>query len=74
METLIRTMFGPSTRIVLRYGIGFAAAKGILPSGLAEALSSDPTVVNSLEMGMLAIAAGGVERIYTVAKKRGWAL
>lgn len=56
--------FGPLSRIILRYGIGYFAG-----SEAGDMLAMDADAVN-----MLALAMGAaVEGFYAFAKKRGWA-
>lgn len=56
--------FGPASRILLRYGIGYLAG-----SEVAEQLAMDQDAVLMLSLLLGAL----VEGAYTVAKRKGWA-
>jgi len=56
--------FGPLARIILRYGIGYLAGSEI---GDTLALDDDAVLMLSLALG------AGVEGVYAVAKRKGWA-
>ena len=56
--------FGPASRILLRYGIGYLAG-----SKVAEQLAMDQDAVLMLSLLLGAL----VEGAYTVAKRKGWA-
>lgn len=63
---------GPVIRILLRYGIGFLIAYGLLTEG-ARGLSEDPDAVFLIEMVGYVLLALFVEIWYGLAKKYGWA-
>lgn len=65
---------GAITRIVLRYGIGFLAAKGIIPDGLAEMLTQDDAAIGAIETGLCVSAGVCVEVFWQRAKRLGWSL
>ena len=54
--------FGPVARIILRYGIGYFAGKGV---GDAAAMDPDAVLMLSLALGAI------VEGVYAYAKKHG---
>jgi hypothetical protein len=56
--------FGPVSRILLRYGIGYIAGSGV---GEALALDHDMVFTVSLFLGAM------VEGVYVLAKRKGWA-
>lgn len=56
--------FGPISRIILRYGIGYLAGS---EAGEMLALDQDAVLMLSLALGAV------VEGFYAFAKKRGWA-
>lgn len=60
--------WAPTARIVARYVIG-----AIGGTALSDAIVSDPDLMNMLTIGISATASYTVEKIYTYAKKRGWA-
>lgn len=68
----LTTLFaGPLARIILRYGIGFAAGKGLLPDGLAEMITDSEPAIDAINTGICVLAGGCVERLYYLAKKFG---
>lgn len=71
---------GPFIRIALRYLAGALVAYGLVPADLAEELARDPDVVgaamdavNWLAVFAGAALAGGIEWVYGLARKHGWA-
>ena len=64
--------FAPIARIILRYGIGYFVAKGILPEDLVTMITDDPEVMALIDLAVAALIAGAVERWYYLAKKFGW--
>jgi hypothetical protein len=56
--------YAPWARISLRYGIG-----AVIGAAQGDALAADPDVVTAVA---LAIGAG-VEAVYALAKRKGWA-
>lgn len=56
--------FGPISRIILRYGIGYLAGS---EAGEMLALDQDAVLMLSLALGAV------VEGAYALAKRKGWA-
>jgi hypothetical protein len=56
--------FGPIARIILRYGIGYLAGSEV---GDMLAMDQDAVLLLSLALG------AGVEGLYVLAKRKGWA-
>ncbi len=65
---------GPVVRIFLRYAIGFLAAKGVIPDALGQMLTDSEPALEAIELGLCAVAGYCVERVYSKAKRLGWAL
>lgn len=59
----------PAIRIALRYLAGYLVLKQIVPQDVADMIANDPELATAV--GVLIMA--GVEGIYALAKKRGWA-
>lgn len=62
-------MIGPLARIIIRYGLGAIAGASI-----ADVVLKDVDLMNIFGMVIAAIGSWGVERLYAIAKRRGWAL
>lgn len=60
--------YAPFARIVARYVIGTVAG-----AAASDAILYDPDLMNMLTLGISAAVGYAVERIYLIAKKRGWA-
>lgn len=60
--------YAPLARIVARYVIGSVAGAAI-----GDVIVSDPDLMNTLTIALSAVASYAVEKIYAIAKKRGWA-
>lgn len=60
--------WAPVARIAARYLIGTIAG-----AAASDAVLNDPDLLNMLTMGISAAGAWAVEKIYTIAKNRGWA-
>ena len=61
-------MIGPITRIIIRYGLGAIAGAAI-----ADTVLNDVDLMNILGFIVSAVGSWGVEHIYNIAKRRGWA-
>jgi hypothetical protein len=59
---------GPSVRIAIRYGIG-----GLFGAGVADAIINDPDLMTVATLVASTVGGWAVERVYQVAKRRGWA-
>lgn len=84
MVSEAKSPLAPTVRILLRYGSGFLAGKGIFTPELADQLSTDPQVIDLMVIALthttdwllVTVAAGvaaATEWFYKFAKKRGWA-
>jgi hypothetical protein len=60
--------YAPIARIIARYVIGTVAGAAV-----SDAVLNDPDLMNMLTMGISAVGAYAVEKIYAIAKSRGWA-
>ncbi len=60
--------YAPIARIVARYVIGVVAGAAV-----SDAVLNDPDLMNMLTMGITAVASYAVEKIYAIAKRKGWA-
>ncbi|RFZ89381.1 hypothetical protein D0Y60_01760 [Shinella sp. WSJ-2] len=58
-----------TARILLRYLAGYLILKGILPEDIAHMIENDPEIA----AGIGALISAGVESLYAVAKRLGWA-
>lgn len=67
-------MNGATARILLRYAVGFLAAKGFMGSDMAAAMSVDPDLIGIVEAGVSAAFVLALEGWYVVAKSLGWKL
>ncbi|MBB3396890.1 hypothetical protein [Rhizobium sp. BK060] len=56
-------------RIALRYIAGYLVLKSILPQDIADMVAQDPDIAAVIG----AAIAAGVEGLYALAKRRGWA-
>ena len=59
-------------RILLRYGSGALAAKGLMSIADSESLASDEQVIAFIEMAVSGVAAFVAERWRVLAKRYGW--
>ena len=62
---------GPILRIGARYGIGFLAAKGVIPDELGKMITDDTAAIDAIQFGLAGGLALVVEYIYTRAKLLG---
>jgi hypothetical protein len=60
--------YAPIARIAARYIIGTVAGAAV-----SDAILNDPDLLNMLTMAISTAAAYAVEKIYAIAKARGWA-
>lgn len=60
-------------RIVLRYVAAALVAKGVFTAADAGHLTSDPDVINLLEVGAGLAVGAATEWWYWLARKFGWA-
>lgn len=67
-------MNGATARILLRYAVGFLAAKGFMGSDMAATMSVDPDLIGLIEAGVATAFAAALEGWYLIAKKLGWKL
>lgn len=67
-------MSGNLARIILRYGIGFLSAYGLLKADLAAQLVDDPDIAAIISYLISGAAVSLVEGWYWLAKKKGWKL
>ena len=72
---------GPWIRIALRYLAGVLVGAGVFTPELAHQLANDPDVIQivteAVNWGMIAggaIIGGVTERVYKIARERGWTL
>lgn len=59
-------------RILLRYGAGFLAAKGVLSAEDGAGFAADPDLQMLLETGAALAIGSAVEGWYWLAHKMGW--
>lgn len=64
---------GAVVRIALRYGIGFAVARGWISSELGSQITSDPDVLMLMDGAAFLAGVFAVEGWYALAKRWGWA-
>jgi len=60
-------------RILLRYGSGFLAAKGLLAPEVGVELAEDPDINMLLQVLSGIVAGAAAEGFYYLARKFGWA-
>lgn len=63
---------GVFARILLRYVSGYLVLKGFFSAEMSGQLQADADIINWLEIGLGAAAAGISEGWYWLAKKFGW--
>lgn len=61
-------MIGPIARIIIRYGLGAIAGAAI-----TDTVLNDVDLMNILSIILAAVGSWGVEHLYNIAKRRGWA-
>ena len=65
-------MNGAVTRILLRYGVGYLIAHGVLSGSFGHMVSNDPDVAMAAEV-IVGLVFGAIsEGYYVLAKKYGW--
>lgn len=60
------------TRIILRYGVGYLAAKGFIPEELMNLVATDPDLQMIVHSVIGAALVAAIEGAYKLAQKYGW--
>lgn len=63
---------GALARIILRYAITWALAKGFIVPEVADMINADPEILSYLEAALMALSFAVIEGWYYLAKRWGW--
>ncbi|WP_174804332.1 hypothetical protein [Martelella limonii] len=66
---MMNALMGPTARIALRYGAG-----ALFGLAVGKELASDPDVVAVTSAALSVIIGVATERVYKIAKAKGWKL
>jgi hypothetical protein len=65
-------LYGPISRIILRYLVGALVAYNVITADHGSIVSTDPDLATLLEVGLSAVPGVAMEVWYWMAKRFGW--